>query len=105
MNGIIEVKFAVYGALQDDSSHSMRAIDVTRQLQRQIDVHGGIVAINNTSMGSDPAFGIKKQFGAIVSVNGHDLPFACQEGQTLVFNGPESSLIDELLTRGQNIPH
>jgi hypothetical protein len=59
MNGIIEVKFAVYGALQGDSSHSMRAIDVTRQLQRQIDVHGGIVAINNTSMGSDPAFGIK----------------------------------------------
>jgi hypothetical protein len=105
MNGIIEVKFAVYGALQDDNAHTMHAIDVTRQLQQQIDAHGGIVAINNTSMGSDPAFGIKKQFAAIVSVNGQDLPFACQEGQTLVFNGPERSLVDELLARGQNIPH
>jgi hypothetical protein len=105
MNGIIEVKFAVYGALQDDNTHSMRAIDVTRRLQQQIDAHGGIVAINNTSMGSDPAFGIKKQFGAIVSVNGQDFPFTCQEGQTLVFNGPESSLVDELLVRGQNIQH
>lgn len=105
MNGIIDVKFAVYGALQEGNSHSMRAIDVTRQLQQQIDAHGRIVVINNTSMGSDPAFGIKKQFGAIVSVNGHDLPFACQEGQTLVFNDPERSIADELLARGENIPH
>ncbi|MCS0580464.1 hypothetical protein NX784_02570 [Massilia pinisoli] len=105
MNGIIDVKFAVYGALQDNNTNSMQAIDVTRQLQQQIDAHGGIVAINNTTMGSDPAYGVQKQFGAIVSVNGQDTPFACQEGQTVVFYGPERPLAAELLARGQNTPH
>lgn len=105
MNCIIEVKFAVYGALQDNNTNSIQAIDVTRQLQQQIDAHGGIVAINNTTMGSDPAYGIKKQFGAIVSVNGQDMPFACQEGQTVAFNRPEMALVDELLARGQTTPH
>ncbi|WP_267874782.1 hypothetical protein [Telluria antibiotica] len=40
-------------------------------------------------------YGIKKQFGAIVSLKGQYLSSPCQEGQTLGFNGHERSLVAE----------
>ena len=85
MGGVLQVKFAVYGALQGDGGRAC-AIDVTGRLQEKITAGAGIVTINNEAMGTDPAIGIKKHFGAIVTWNGHDYPFACEEGQTINFN-------------------
>jgi len=85
MKGLLQVKFAVYGALQNGNPNSPRTIDVGNQLQKQIDASTGIVAINNATMGADPAVGTGKQFGAIVTLNGKDYAFACQEGQSIDF--------------------
>lgn len=81
MNGNLLVKFAVYGA-------SQAAIDVTQRLQQLIDTSGSRLIIENIGMGRDPAPGTVKQFAALVTVDGRDIAFACQEGQTLEFYRP-----------------
>jgi hypothetical protein len=82
---VLQVKFAVYGALQSGNENLSQAIDVTAQLQKQIDANQGIVSITNISMGKDPSFGYTKHFGAIVALDGVNRSFACQEGQTIDF--------------------
>lgn len=89
MTAIPVVKFASYGALPgNDTSSSENALanNVANILQQQIGDHGGIVTINNTTMGGDPAHGHTKHFGGAVS-RGDGLVYfyACQEGQTIDF--------------------
>jgi hypothetical protein len=103
MNALFQVKFATYGALVGDGSAGMRAIDATRSLQQQIDMFSGIVAINNDTMGKDPAIGTKKHFGAIVTVNGLDIPFACEEGQTIDFHQAALMNPDQIVAAANNI--
>jgi hypothetical protein len=79
------VKFAIYGALPGGASNNAEAFDVTQKLQALINANGGIVACNNNHFG-DPAFGNDKHFGALVTRNGSDFYFACDEGQTIDFN-------------------
>jgi hypothetical protein len=77
---------ASYGALARGEATGTQAKEVTGTLQDQLDANpAGIVTINNTSMGGDPAPGFTKHFGAIVEVNGQRRPFACQENQTINF--------------------
>lgn len=80
-----EVKYAVYGGLQGGNANAMHAADVKDRLRDQLRA-GGIVTINNDTMGGDPAPGTVKHFGAIVTVAGKDCAFACQEGQTIDFH-------------------
>jgi hypothetical protein len=81
------VQFAVYGALAGGDENKTEASVVTSALQNQLNSNpNGVVAINNTTMGGDPAPGWGKHFGAIVQVNGQALPFACEEGQTIDFS-------------------
>jgi hypothetical protein len=86
----VEVVFAVYGALVGGYS---RAVDTTDRLQKLLnDNPTKIVKIDNESM--DPTGilasvteGLEKHFAAIVKhENGMELPFACQEGQTIDFS-------------------
>lgn len=87
MANTYKVIFAVYGALADGDENRTEAAVVTGALQNQLDNNpNGVIKINNTSMGGDPAKGWQKHFGAIVEVNGEALPFACQEGQTIDFS-------------------
>jgi hypothetical protein len=85
MKGLLQVKFAVYGALQNGNPNAPHTMDVCKQLQMQLDASNGIVAINNATMGGDPLVGTLKHFGAIVTLNGRDYAFACQEGQSIDF--------------------
>ncbi len=85
------VKFAVYGALPGGASTNAEAFDVTQKLQTLINASGGIVACNNNNFG-DPAFGNDKHFGALVTRNGTDFYFACDEGQKIDFNAATSDL-------------
>ena len=81
------VLFAVYGALAGGDENKTEAAIVTGALQGQLNNNpNGVVTINNSTMGGDPAVGWTKHFGAIVEVNGDALPFACQEGQTIDFS-------------------
>jgi hypothetical protein len=82
-----QVKFAVYGALRGGDKDSAEAAIVTARLQQLLnDPHRhGVVQINNENMGGDPAKNVKKHFGAIVTVDGVDLPFACLENQSIDF--------------------
>jgi hypothetical protein len=80
---------AAYGALA--GGKDMEARDVTGILQEQLKINkDGLLKIDNTSMGGDPAQGHTKHFGAVVEVNGRRTPFACQEGQTINFSAPVS---------------
>lgn len=82
-----KVLFAVYGALAGGDENNMEAAIVTDALQGQLnDNPNGVVTINNSTMGGDPANGWTKHFGAIVVVNGDALPFACEENQTIDFS-------------------
>jgi hypothetical protein len=85
-----KVAFAAYGALAGGNQNSTQANTVTAILQDQLNSSGGIVNINNTTMGGDPAPGNTKHFGAIVIVNGAEQAYACQENQTINFNGASS---------------
>lgn len=81
------VQFAVYGALANGNENQTEAAVVTSALQNLLNnSSNGVVTINNTTMGGDPAYGWPKSFGAIVSVNGTPQPFACQENQTIDFS-------------------
>jgi hypothetical protein len=87
------VKFAVYGGLKGGNSDQTLAAVRTAKLQAAIDASGGpsglgpgVVRIDNTNLGPDPADGVQKHFGAIVEVDGVDMPFACLENQTIDFN-------------------
>lgn len=80
------VKFASYGALANGSSQSTEANIVNDALQKAIDTTSGVVKIDNTTMNGDPAFKVKKHFGAVVNRDGIDRAFACEEGQTVDFN-------------------
>jgi hypothetical protein len=88
-----KVIFAVYGGLKGGNSDSTEARIVTTALQGQLSKPGsnGVVRIDNTTMGGDPAPGVQKHFGAIVEVDGpapgqkQQLPFACLENQTIDF--------------------
>jgi hypothetical protein len=96
MSSALQVQIAVYGALcggPDD----MHANDVTTQLQAALDALGnnGEVNINNDSMGGDPCHGKTKAFGAVVSLNGVPMYFACLEGQSVDFFHSRSGLGDE----------
>lgn len=82
---VLQVKFAVYGALQDGNENNSQTINVAAQLQKQIDANQGIVSVNNSTMGKDPSVGYVKHFGATVALDGVDRYFACQEGQTIDF--------------------
>lgn len=79
------VKFAAYGALKGGNENQTQAIGVEAALQSALNTQDGIVTINNTTMKTDPAKGTGKHFGALVTVNGVDQYFACQEGQTIDF--------------------
>jgi hypothetical protein len=82
----ITVIFAVYGALKDGDPDKAAAEEVTATLQTVIDdTVGEVVKINNENMGTDPAEGFKKHFGAIVDVHGTRRAFACEEDQTIDF--------------------
>lgn len=84
---ILTVKFAVYGALANGNENESQAVDVSDALQTAIDAstNNGIVEINNTNMGGDPSVGNQKHFAAIVSLDGSDRYFACEENQTIDF--------------------
>lgn len=86
MASTFAVKFAVYGALDGGNQKSMNANDVTTCLQKQLDANGGVVKIDNDTMGGDAFKGHTKHFGAYVVVNGQSAYYACQEGQTIDFN-------------------
>ena len=75
----------------------MHARDVTTQLQAALDApgNGGVVTINNDSMGGDPCRGKTKFFGAVVSLNGVPLYFACAEGTMVDFFHSTSGLAAE----------
>ena len=92
----LQVQFAVYGALCSGQDQ-MHARDVTTQLQAALDSPGnnGVVNINNFSMGGDPCSGKTKAFGAIVSLDGQFLYFACLEGQTVDFFHSSAGLAEE----------
>ena len=83
----LNVLFAVYGGLRGGGQDNTAASDVTDAL-RQLLIPGsnGVVTINNTTMGGDPAVGVTKHFGAIVEVDGVRRAFACQERQTIDFS-------------------
>ena len=82
----LKVLVAVYGALCGNEDQ-MHAQDVTQQLQVALDHSqpAGVVNINNDTMGGDPCRGTTKAFGAVVSLDGANLFFACQEGQSVDF--------------------
>jgi hypothetical protein len=85
----LNVKFAVYGALEGGNQDSTKAADVKDALQQAINASpnlNGVVKINNENMGGDPAPGFRKHFGAIVEVDGVERPFACEENQTIDFS-------------------
>ncbi len=82
---IYAVKFAVYGGIGSGGTLNAAA-NVQQALQNLLNASNGKVAINNVTMGGDPAPFIAKQFAAVVNVNGVDRNFACQEGQTINFN-------------------
>ena len=78
------VIIAVYGGLRD--GNKIEANIVTEALQKAINnTAGEKVKIDNTNMGGDPAHLVKKQFGAIVVVDGKRRAFVCEEGQTIDF--------------------
>ncbi|ASS48853.1 MAG: hypothetical protein A3D31_06065 [Candidatus Fluviicola riflensis] len=79
------VKFATYGALSGGNENQTQAVNVAVQLQKALDANDGIVNISNATLGPDPSKGNKKHFGALVTVNGADHYFACEEGQTIDF--------------------
>lgn len=88
----ITVRYAVYGALAKGNENDAQAADVTSALQNAINdpkSDGGIVTINNASMGGDPSKGNGKgngkHFGAAISRDGGMFYFACAEGQTIAF--------------------
>jgi predicted hydrolase (HD superfamily) len=82
----VKVIFAVYGGLRDGNPDKTEAKDVTQALQTAINNSvGETVKIDNKTMGGDPARRVKKQFGAIVEVNGVKRAFACQENETIDF--------------------
>ena len=83
----LRVLFASYGALRNGGQDNTEARIVTGRLQQRLNsTPNGVVTINNTNMGGDPAPGVVKHFGAIVEVDGVPRPFACQEGQTIDFS-------------------
>jgi len=81
-----DVAFAVYGALIDENTSG--AADVTGTLQNLLNSSGsGVVTINNSNMGVDPAPYYVKSFAALVSVAGGPLQaWACNENQTIDFS-------------------
>ena len=89
----LTVVSAVYGCLCGDENQ-MHARDVTQNLQVALDRSDprGVVNINNDSMGGDPCNGKTKAFGAIVSLDGENLYFACLEGQTVDFFHSQAAL-------------
>ena len=100
----LQVQFAVYGALCGGQDQ-MHARDVTAQLQAALDAPGnsGVVNINNDSMGGDPCSGKTKAFGAIVSLDGQFMYFACLEGQTVDFFHSSSGLAAEKVERATGV--
>ena len=101
MSSPLQVLTAVYGALCGGPDN-MHARDVTTQLQAALDAPGnqGVVNINNDTMGGDPCSGKTKAFGAVVSLNGVSLFFACQEGQTVDFFHSVTGIADEEKVEG-----
>lgn len=80
------VVFAVYGALRGGGQDNTEAKIVTNALQQRLSAApNGVVKIDNSNMGGDPAPGELKHFGAIVEIDGTRRPFACVEGQTIDF--------------------
>ncbi len=79
------VNFAIYGALPNGNGNFAEAFDVTQELQFHINQNSGIVSCNDNKFG-DPAPGNGKHFGALVTRDGSELFFACDEGQTIDFN-------------------
>lgn len=74
----------------------MHARDVTQLLQNALDKAStkGVVNINNNNMGGDPCPGNTKAFGAVVTLDGAPLFFACLEGQTVDFFHSTTGLAD-----------
>ena len=81
----LQVQFASYGALPGGAANNAKAFDVTQSLQTLINENAGVVSCGNQSFG-DPSPGNTKHFGAVVTRNGANHLFACQEGQTIDFN-------------------
>ena len=82
----LRVIFAVYGGLRGGGQDNTEAAIVTQTLQQRLNSSPrGVLAINNASMGGDPAVNVRKHFGAIVEVDGLQRAFACQEGQAIDF--------------------
>jgi hypothetical protein len=83
----LRVVFAVYGGLEHGNQDNTEARIVTAALQKKLDLTpNGVVKIDNTNMGGDPAEHTEKHFSAIVEVDGVPTPFACLEGQTIDFS-------------------
>ncbi|HEY0729426.1 MAG TPA: hypothetical protein VGD38_15205 [Pyrinomonadaceae bacterium] len=93
---VLQVQVAVYGALCGGPDQ-MHARDVTAQLQAALNskTNNGVVNINNDSMGGDPCSGKTKAFGAVVTLDGTPLFFACLEGQTVDFFHSTTGLVAE----------
>jgi len=79
------VKHAVYGALAAKDAWSGKAYEVSAALQTLINQGTGVVACSDASFG-DPAPGVTKHFGAVVTRDGEDFYFAGQEGDLIDFN-------------------
>jgi hypothetical protein len=77
-----QVIIAVYGGLHD--GNNIGAQIVTNALQTAINKTAKVL-IDNKNMGVDPAHRVKKQFGAIVVVNGKGRFFVGEENQTIDF--------------------
>lgn len=73
----LHVKHAVFGA-------QANAFNVTSKLQALLEQGNGVATINDSNFG-DPAVGSPKHFGAVVSRDGSDFYFACNEGQAIDF--------------------
>lgn len=82
----IVVYYAAYGALAGpNDSTTAKALDVTQNVQDAINRNGGVVTIDNKTLGGDPLPNSVKHFGAHVLRDGQDVYFACREGQKIDF--------------------
>jgi hypothetical protein len=77
------VQYAVFGALPDGNAANAKAFDVTTQLQHLFTT-STTVACSIANFG-DPAPSYKKHFAAIVTRDGTNYSFACEEGQSIDF--------------------
>jgi hypothetical protein len=77
-------QFAVYGALPGGDQNRAQGRDVRNVLQDSFDRNDSFVKCDNATFG-DPSPGNGKHFAAIVTRDGRNFFFACNEGQSIDF--------------------